>query len=85
MSPRLVSLAGIAAQIGYRRRPGRYGGKPAVVAENRFEQCFDASQPDQFWVTDITYIKTREGWLHLCVVNDLYSRRVVGWSAHSPA
>ncbi len=38
---RLASLAGIAAQIGYRRRPGRYGGKPAVVAENRLEQQFE--------------------------------------------
>lgn len=37
---RLASLAGIAAQVGYRRRPGRYGGKPAVVAENRLEQQF---------------------------------------------
>ncbi len=53
---RLASLAGIAAQIGYRCRPGRYGGKPAVVAENRLEQRFEASAPDQIWVTDITYI-----------------------------
>jgi putative transposase len=55
---RLASLAGIAAQIGYRRRPGRYGGKPAVVVENRLEQKFETSAPDQIWVTDITYIKT---------------------------
>ena len=80
---RLASLAGIAAQVGYKRRPGRYGGKPAVVAENRLEQNFHASQPDQVWVTDITYIKTHEGWLYLCVVIDLFSRRVVGWSAQS--
>ena len=46
---RLASLDGIAAQIDYRRCPGRYGGKPAVVAENRLEQRFDASQPDQVW------------------------------------
>ena len=65
---RLASLAGIAAQIGYRRRPGRYGGKPAVVAENRLEQRFEASRPDQVWVTDIIYIKTDEAWLYLCVV-----------------
>src|SRR6056297_3144888 len=71
---RLASLAGIAAQVGYRRRPGRYGGKPAVVAENRLEQRFEASRPDQVWVTDITYIKTHEGWLYLCVVIDLFSR-----------
>jgi putative transposase len=55
---RLASLAGIAAQIGYRRRPGRYGGRPAVVAENRLEQRFEAAEPDQIWVTDITYIRT---------------------------
>ncbi|MEJ2020259.1 MAG: IS3 family transposase, partial [Maritimibacter sp.] len=80
---RLASLAGIAAQVGYKRRPGRYGGKPAIVAENRLEQRFEASAPDQVWVTDITYIKTHEGWLYLCVVIDLFSRRVVGWSARS--
>lgn len=80
---RLATLAGIAAQIGYRRRPGRYRGKPAIVAENRLEQRFEASVPDQVWVTDITYIKTHEGWLYLCVVIDLFSRRVVGWSAQS--
>jgi len=80
---RLASLAGIAAQIGYRRRPGRYGGKPAIVAENRLEQKFDATVPDQTWVTDITHIRTHEGWLYLCVVIDLFSRRVVGWSAQS--
>ena len=78
---RLASLAGIAAQVGYRRRHGRYGGKPAVVAANRLEQRFKASLPDRVWVTDITYIKTHEGWLYLCVVIDLFSRRVVGWSA----
>jgi putative transposase len=53
------------------------------VAENRLEQRFEASAPDQVWVTDITYIKTHEGWLYLCVVIDLFSRRVVGWSARS--
>jgi putative transposase len=80
---RLASLAGVAAQVGYRRRPSRYGGKPAVVAENRLEQRFEASRPDQVWVTDITYLRTHEGWLYLCVVIDLFSRRVVGWSAQS--
>lgn len=80
---RLSSLAGITVQFGYRRRPGRYGGKPAIVAASRLEQQFQAPHPDQFWVTDITYIKTHEGWLYLCVVIDLFSRRVVGWSAQS--
>ena len=80
---RLAKKAGIKAQIGYRRRPGTYGGKPAVVALNRLKQDFDARAPDQVWVTDITYIRTHEGWLYLAVVIDLYARRVVGWSMQS--
>ena len=39
--------------------------------------------PDQFWVTDITYIKTQEGFAYLAIVIDLYSRRVIGWSLQS--
>ena len=41
---------------------------------------FDVDAPDQFWVTDITYIRTHEGFLYLAVVIDLFSRRVIGWS-----
>lgn len=78
---RLASLAGIAARIGYKRRPGRYGGKPAVVAFNTLDRQFEVDAPDKVWVTDITYIKTHDGWLYLAVVIDLFSRRVVGWSA----
>ena len=78
---RLAGLAGIAAQVGYKRRPGRYGGKPAVVASNTLDRQFEIDAPDKIWVTDITYIRTHEGWLYLAVVIDLFSRRVVGWSA----
>jgi putative transposase len=78
---RLASLAGILAQVGYKRRPGRYGGKPAVVATNTLDRQFAVDTPDKVWVTDITYIKTHEGWLYLAVVIDLFSRRVAGWSA----
>ncbi len=62
---RLAGLAGILAQIGYKRRPGRYGGKPAVVASNTLDRQFEVDAPDKVWVTDITYIKTHEGWLYL--------------------
>lgn len=79
----LASLAGITAQIGYERRPGRYGGKPAVVADNTLDWQFEVDAPDSVWVTDITYIKTYEGWSYLAVLIDLYSRRVVGWSMQS--
>ena len=80
---RLASIAGIAAQVGYKRRPGRYGGKAAIITENRLERRFEASRPDQAWVTDISYIKTHEGWQYLCVVINLLSRRIVGCSARS--
>ena len=80
---RLVNLAGIKAQIGYKRRPGSYGGKPSVVVDNTLDRQFDVAVPDKVWVTDITYIKTNEGFAYLAVVIDLYSRRVVGWSMQS--
>jgi putative transposase len=64
---------------GYKKRHYK-SGKPSVVAPNRLQQQFTTAAPDQVWVTDITYIRTHEGWLYLAAVMDLYSRRVVGWS-----
>ena len=49
------------------------------VADNLLQQDFLALAPNQKWVTDITYIATQQGWLYLCVVIDLYSRKVIGW------
>ena len=80
---RLARMAGIKAQIGYKRRPGKYGGKPSVVVDNTLNRRFDVAAPDTAWVTDITYIKTYEGFAYLAVVIDLFSRRVVGWSMQS--
>ena len=80
---RLAQLAGIKAQIGYKRRPGSYGGKPSVVVDNTLDRQFDVEAPDRVWVTDITYIRTQEGFAYLAVVIDLYSRRVIGWSMQS--
>jgi len=50
------------------------------VAENLLDRQFEAQAPNERWVADISYIPTREGWLYLAVVEDLYSRMVVGWS-----
>ena len=80
---RLARMAGIKAQIGYKRRPGSYGGKPSVIVDNTLNRQFDVNAPDSVWVTDITYIRTLEGFAYLAVVIDLYSRRVVGWSLQS--
>jgi len=77
---RLAGLADIRAQIGYKRRPGVYGGKPSVIVDNTLDRQFNVAAPDRVWVTDITYIRSVEGFTYLAVVIDLYSRRVVGWS-----
>jgi len=50
------------------------------VSENILDRQFKACKPNQFWVADITYIPTHEGWLYLATVMDLYSRKIVGWS-----
>ena len=77
---RLMQQEGIKAQVGYGKRPGSKGGNPSVLAPNQLNRQFDQQEPNQVWVTDITYIRTYEGWLYLAVVIDLFSRQVVGWS-----
>jgi len=53
------------------------------VAENILARDFTALQPNEKWVSDITYIRTKEGWLYLAVIIDLFSRKIVGWSMKS--
>lgn len=78
---RLMRQIGLKSLTGYGRRPGRYGGGcPANVSPNHLQREFDVSEPNKVWVTDITYIRTHEGWLFLAAVLDLFSRQVVGWS-----
>jgi len=50
------------------------------VAPNLLQREFTATEPNQKWITDITYIPTAQGWLYLAVILDVYSRLVVGWS-----
>jgi len=76
---RLMRAAQINSVRGY-KRPRYKVGKPAQVAPNQLERQFQHDAPDHAWVTDITYIRTHEGWLYLAAVLDLHSRAVVGWS-----
>lgn len=76
---RIMRSHRIRALRGY-KRPRYQTGQPAAIAPNRLDQQFTVAQPDKAWVTDITYIRTYEGFLYLAVVLDLYSRMVVGWS-----
>ena len=53
------------------------------VAANLLDRCFAPDAPNQKWCADITYIPTQDGWLYLAVVEDLFSRMIVGWSMDS--
>ncbi|EOF4625292.1 IS3 family transposase [Salmonella enterica] len=76
---RIMQLNRIKAVRGY-KAPRRIAGRPSVVAPNRVQRQFTVVRANQVWVTDITYIRTWQGWLYLAVVIDLFARNVVGWS-----
>jgi putative transposase len=77
---RLMRLAGLSGSPTRRwcattiRMPG------VRVADDLLDRKFSAQAPNQVWVADITYLRTWQGWLYLVAVQDLYSRRIVGWS-----
>jgi putative transposase len=76
---RIMRVNKIVALHGYRTR--HYSvGRPSVLIPNLVKRNFNVAQPNKVWVTDITYIRTWEGWLYLAVVMDLFSRKIVGWS-----
>ena len=77
---KLMRQAGIAAQTKRKFRQTTDSNHSMPVAENLLDRQFDPEEPNESWVCDITYIPTREGWLYLAVVEDLFSRMVVGWS-----
>ncbi|EGO7482636.1 IS3 family transposase [Escherichia coli] len=79
---RLMKRIGIKAQVGY-RSPRARKGEASIVSPNRLQRQFNPDAPDERWVTDITYIRTHEGWLYLAVVVDLFSRKIIGWSMQS--
>ena len=58
--------------------------KPAP-ADNLLNRQFDPGRPNQAWAGDITYIPTRQGWLYLAIVVDLFSRRIIGWATSAVA
>ncbi len=77
---RRMRLNGVVAKTKRRFKVTTQSKHNHPVAENLLRQDFKAEQPNQVWVSDITYVWTREGWLYLAVILDLYSRQIVGWS-----
>ena len=77
---RLMREAGLKGcpKRRFRARPEQAPSHP--MAPNVLDQDFRASRPNERWASDITFIATRQGWLYLAIVMDLYSRRIVGWA-----
>jgi putative transposase len=77
---RLMRDEGIRSRTKRRFRYIATKREETPAAPNRLERRFTASAPNRVWASDITIVKTAEGWLHLAIVLDLYSRRIVGWA-----
>ena len=78
---RLMRKQGITARARKRFRVLTNSNHKLAVAENLVEMQFNPEKANSLWTTDITYIRTREGWLYLAVVLDLWSRSVISWRA----
>jgi putative transposase len=77
---RLMRRHGIIAKMTVRFRRASKAGRREQVVPNLLARQFTVSRPNRVWVSDITYIPTRAGFVYLAVVLDLHSRRVVGWA-----
>ncbi|NKN80622.1 IS3 family transposase, partial [Weissella cibaria] len=77
---RLMRAHGLRARRRRRFKATTDSKHTLSVAENVLQRQFAADVPNARWAADITYIWTRQGWLYLAVVMDLFSRRIVGWS-----
>jgi transposase InsO family protein len=78
-----MRLAGVSAKQKKKFKVTTDSKHNLPVAPNLLNREFEVAEPDQVYVSDITYISTNEGWLYLAIVLDLFSRQVVGWSLNS--
>ncbi len=77
---RLMRQAGITGMVARKRERTTISVPGVRVCEDLVDRAFLAAAPDRLWVADITYLRTWEGWLYLVAVQDVFSRRIVGWS-----
>jgi putative transposase len=80
---RRMRKAGLRSKVRRKYRVTTDSKHNLPVAPNLLERNFSAPAPDKVWVSDITYLATRTGWLYLTVIIDLFSRMVVGWALSS--
>lgn len=76
----IMRKMGLVAKAGRKFKITTDSDHPLPPSPNLIRQQFAARKPDEKWLSDITYIRTGEGWLYLCVILDVFSRQVVGWS-----
>ncbi len=80
----LMKEAGLAS-----KQPGKHSYRVrehvSCLAGNNLDRCFRVDAPNKVWCGDITFIRTKAGWLYLAVVLDLYARKIVGWAFSSEA
>ena len=78
---RLMKEMGLVAKAARKAKPRTTQSEHGLaVADNLLMRDFRASQPDEVWLADITYLASKEGWVYLAVVMDLCSRKIVGWT-----
>jgi transposase InsO family protein len=77
---RLMAVLGIAGICGRKKIKTTRRDPSHPLAADLVERDFSADAPDELWLTDVTYIATDEGWLYLCSILDVFSRRLLGWS-----
>jgi transposase InsO family protein len=77
---RLMREEGIRSKTKRRFRSIATKREETPAAPNRLVRRFTATRPNRVWASDITIVKTAQGWLHLAIVLDLFSRKVVGWA-----
>jgi transposase InsO family protein len=80
---KLMKSNGIKAKTKRRFKATTKSKHDFLVADNLLNQRFSADEANKVWVSDITFIRTREGWLYLAAILDVFSRQVVGWSIDS--
>ena len=80
---RLMRQAGLRAKAKRKFKATTDSNHAHPIATNLLGQQFQATRPNQTWLSDLTYIRTQEGWLYLAGVLDLYTREIVGWAMGS--
>lgn len=77
---RLLQSVGYRSKSGKRRYTSGNKKQGFITTENLLGRQFDVEEPNTVWVSDITQVRCKEGWQYLCVILDLYSRKVISWA-----